>query len=83
MIHPNTIIGDNVKILHNVTIGGRSGSGLPIIGNNVEIGAGAVLLGDIKIGENAQIGANAVVLCDVPENTIAVGVPAAIKQKKR
>lgn len=83
VIHQNTVIGNNVKILQNVTIGGRNGSGLPIIGDNVEIGAGAVLLGDIKVGDNAWIGANAVVLCDVPENSIAVGIPAVIKQKKR
>lgn len=83
VIHQNTIIGNNVKVLQNVTIGGRNGSGLPIIGDNVVIGAGAVLLGDIKIGNNVRIGANAVVLCDVPEDAIAVGVPAVIKQKKR
>lgn len=46
------------------------------------IGAGAVILGDIKIGDYARIGANAVVLCDVPEGATAVGVPARIIEKK-
>jgi serine O-acetyltransferase len=54
----------------------------PIFGDNVDIGAGAKILGNIKIGNNVTIGANAVVLCDVPDNAIAVGVPAKIKQKK-
>ena len=77
-IHPNTRIGDNVTITHHVTIGGSKGPGVPIIGDNVFIGAGARLFGDIKIGNNAKIGANAVVLIDVPENATAVGVPAKI-----
>ena len=51
----------------------------PIIGDNVDIGAGAKLLGKIVIGNNVTIGANAVVICDVPDNSIAVGVPATIK----
>jgi serine O-acetyltransferase len=48
----------------------------------VDVGTGAVLLGPIKIGNNVSIGANAVVLTDVPDNCIAVGVPATIKPKK-
>lgn len=82
VIHPKVVLGQNVKILQNVTIGGREGSGLPIIGDNVEIGAGAVLLGDIVIGNNVKIGANAVVLQSVPDNAIAVGVPAVIKERR-
>ena len=63
-------------------IGGRNGlPGAPKIGNNVLIGAGAVLLGDISIGEHAQIGANAVVTHDVPAYTVAVGVPARVVKK--
>ena len=81
-IHPKTRIGDNVTITHHVTIGGYQGSGLPVIGDNVYIGAGARILGGIKIGNNAKIGANAVVLIDVPENATAVGIPARIIQKK-
>ena len=63
-------------------IGGRNGlPGAPKIGNNVLIGAGAVLLGDISIGEHAQIGANAEVTHDVPAYTVAVGVPARVVKK--
>ena len=79
VINPNTIIGNNVKIYQNVTIGGREGSGAPIIDDDVMIGAGAVVIGDVHIYKGAKIGANAVVLQDVPENAIAVGVPAVIK----
>jgi serine O-acetyltransferase len=51
----------------------------PVVGNNVDIGAGAKLLGPIRIGDNVHIGANAVVLRDVPDNSVAVGVPAVVK----
>jgi serine O-acetyltransferase len=78
VIHHRCIIGDNVTISQHVTIGGRGGPGVPVIGNNVEIGAGAVILGGITIGDNVKIGANAVVLVDVPDNATAVGIPARI-----
>lgn len=72
-------IGDNSIIYHQVTIGViNNQNGSPQIGKNVFIGAGAKILGPIKVGNNAKIGANAVVLCDVPENATAVGVPARI-----
>ena len=54
----------------------------PTIKNNVMLGAGAKLLGDITIGENVKVGANAVVLTDVPDNAIAVGIPARIIVKE-
>ena len=60
--------------------GQKTPRGIPIIGDNVRICAGAVVLGDIIIGNNVTIGANAVVLKDVPDNCIAVGVPAVIKK---
>lgn len=50
----------------------------PTVGNDVMIGAGAVILGDIKIGDKAKVGANAVVLEDIPANSTAVGAPARI-----
>jgi serine O-acetyltransferase len=53
-----------------------------VIGNNVDIGAVAKLLGRITIGDNCLIGANAVVIRDVPANSIAVGVPAVVKSRK-
>jgi serine O-acetyltransferase len=54
----------------------------PVIGNNVDIGTGAKILGPITIGNNVLIGANAVVIRDVPDNSVAVGVPAVIKPRK-
>lgn len=66
------------KGLQHVTIGGRVGPGVPVIGDNVRIGSGAKVLGGIRIGNYAQIGANAVVIKDVPDNATAVGVPAKI-----
>lgn len=54
----------------------------PIIGNNVDIGAGAKVLGAITVGDNVLIGANAVVVSDIPSNSIAVGVPAGVRPRK-
>ena len=83
IIHEEAKIGNNCIIQANSVIGGRSGKkGAPQIGDNVLIGAGAAVLGNIMIGKNTKIGANAVVLKDIPENSIAVGVPAEIKNKK-
>ena len=75
--------GDNCRIRDGVVVGLRrvGENNAPIIGNNVDIGSGAKLLGPIRIGDNVYIGANAVVLCNVPDNSIAVGVPAIVKPK--
>ena len=75
--------GDNCRIRDGVVVGLRriGENHAPIIGNNVDIGSGAKLLGPIRIGDNVLIGANAVVLCDVPDNSIAVGVPAVVKPR--
>ena len=82
IINSYSVIGDNCTIRHEVTIGNRnSDRDCPIIGNNCNIGAGAKILGAIKIGNNVDIGANAVVITDVPDNCIAVGVPARIIKK--
>jgi serine O-acetyltransferase len=76
--------GDNCRIRSGVVVGLRhvDDKRAPSIGNNVDIGAGAKLLGPIRIGDNVMIGANAVVLCDVPDNSIAVGVPAIIRSRR-
>jgi serine O-acetyltransferase len=76
--------GDNCRIRNGVVVGLRRVEEpiAPRIGNNVDIGAGAKVLGPITIGNNVIIGANAVVICDVPDNCIAVGVPAIIKPRK-
>ena len=77
-------IGDNVTIYHGVTLGGtgkEKGKRHPTVGNNVLIGCGAKVLGNIKIGDNSNIGANSVVLKDIPAGATAVGIPAKIIQK--
>ena len=76
--------GDNCRIRNGVVVGLRRVDEpcAPQIGNNVDIGAGAKLLGNIRIGNNVAIGANAVVLCDVPDDHVAYGVPAKVKFRK-
>ena len=86
VVHELCTIGENCRIFGNVTLGCKWAENEepgfpPRIGNNVMIGAGAVILGDISVGDNSIIGANAVVLEDVPENSIAVGVPAVIRSR--
>lgn len=79
VINQDAVIGNNVKIGAHVVIGGRNGNPMvPHIGDNVEIGAGAILLGEITIGNNAIIGAGAVILKSVPENAVVVGNPGRI-----
>lgn len=78
VIHPDAKIGMNCLIFQQVTIGTAGTHQSPVIGNHVDIGAGAKLLGNIHVGNHARIGANAVVLSDVPPSTTAVGIPARI-----
>jgi serine O-acetyltransferase len=75
--------GDNCRIRNGVVVGVRrvGDRSAPVIGNNVDIGAGAKLLGPIWIGDNVFIGANSVVLCDVPSDSTAVGIPAVVKRR--
>ncbi len=75
--------GDDCRIRNGVVVGLKNVHELvaPVIGNNVDTGAGAKLLGNIRIGDNVVIGANAVVLIDVPDDSLAVGVPAIIKPR--
>jgi serine O-acetyltransferase len=76
--------GDDCRIRNGVVVGLKNVREpcAPQIGNNVDIGAGAKILGNIRIGNNVTIGANAVVLCDVPDDSLAVGVPAVVKPCK-
>lgn len=77
VIHNNAVIGNNVHIDQHVTIGGNGTEyGVPVIGNNVYIGAGAKVLGPVNIGDGSVIGANSVVTRDVPSRTVVAGVPA-------
>jgi len=83
VIGETAIVGDDVMIYHQVTLGGRSLQRVkrhPTVGDRVTIGAGARVLGDITIGDDAQIGANSVVTKDVPAGSVAVGIPAQIRQ---
>jgi serine O-acetyltransferase len=79
VIHGDSVIGDDCLIRHGVTLGNTGYKdlyGAPTLGNRVQIGAGAKLLGRISVGDDAIVGANAVVTRDVPEHAIVGGVPA-------
>ncbi|MCB9653685.1 MAG: serine acetyltransferase [Deltaproteobacteria bacterium] len=77
VIHPASRIGPNCVIFQGVTLGATKGKdGLPVIEGGVVIGAGAKILGAVRVGHHARVGANAVVTKDVPPLGIAVGVPA-------
>jgi serine O-acetyltransferase len=75
VIHPGARIGVNCLIFQQATIGGREGGGgLPVIGDHVDIGAGAKILGAVEIGARAKIGANAVIIKNVETGAVAVGI---------
>jgi serine O-acetyltransferase len=84
VIGETSIIGDDVLLYQGVTLGGtglEKGKRHPTIGNNVVIGTGAKILGNITIGDNSYIGANAVVIKDVPPNSTVVGVPGRVTKQ--
>jgi len=85
IISGDAVFGDDCVVRNGVTVGLRNTGmrGSPVIGNRVDIGAGAKILGPIRIGDDVAIGANAVVLKDVPSNSIAVGIPARILPRNR
>jgi serine O-acetyltransferase len=81
VIGETAVVGDNVSMLHSVTLGGtgkEDGDRHPKIGNGVLIGAGAKVLGNIEVGYCSRIAAGSVVLNDVPHNTTVAGVPARV-----
>jgi len=81
VIGETTIVGDDVTLYQGVTLGGtgkEKGKRHPTIGNGVVVGAGAKVLGDIRVGDNSRVGAGSVVLRDVPDNSTIVGVPGHI-----
>lgn len=84
IISGDAVFGDDCVIRNGVTVGLRHTGqrGAPVIGNRVDVGAGAKILGSIHVGDDVAVGANAVVITDVPDNSIAVGVPAKIRARK-
>ena len=78
-------VGNDCVIYHGVTLGGVSTAKTkrhPTLKNNVIVGAGAKILGNITLGENVRVGANSVVLQNIPDNAVAVGIPARIIKKE-
>lgn len=71
-------VGENLWINQCVTIGYTNATDCPTIGNNVRIGAGAKVIGNVHVGNNVIIGANAVVVKDIPDNAVVVGIPAKV-----
>ena len=83
VIGETSVVGDDVMLYHDVTLGGRSMAKVkrhPTVGDRVTIGSGARVLGDINLGDDSQIGANSVVTRDVPAGAVAVGIPAQIRE---
>ncbi len=81
VINKFVVAGDDFTIRHGVTIGNRGPDSLacPVIGNNVELGANVVMIGDITVGNNVTIGAGSVVLDSIPDNALVVGEKARVK----
>lgn len=83
VIGETAIVGDDVLIYHQVTLGGRARGRFkrhPTIGNRVLIGAGAKVIGDITIGDDAKIGSNALVVKDVAPGAVVVGIPSNVRK---
>jgi serine O-acetyltransferase len=84
VIGETAIVGNNVTLYQGVTLGGtgkETGKRHPTLGNNIVVGAGAKILGNITIGDNSYVGANAVVLQSVPPNATVVGVPGYVTKQ--
>ena len=83
IIHGNCIIGENVSVRHNTTIGQKhDDGGVPVIGNNVNISTQCVVIGEITIGDNSQIGACSLINKNVPPDSVAYGNPFIVKPLK-
>nr|WP_201723913.1 DapH/DapD/GlmU-related protein [Rhodopirellula sp. SM50] len=79
VIHKDAVLGDDCWIMQNVTIGRKSGEqGVPKLGRNVAVGAGAVILGNIELGDHCVVGANSVVNRSFPACSVIAGVPAKL-----
>lgn len=79
VVNPNTVIGNNVTLRNNTTIGNAAHGGkCPVLCDGVSVGPNSVIIGDITLGENSIIGAGSVVVNDVKPNTIVAGNPAKL-----
>ena len=81
LVHDDAVIGRNCNISHGVTVGQANRGarkGCPTVGDNVYIGSGAVIIGNVKIGNNVAVGANSVVTTDIPDNAVVVGIPGKV-----
>ncbi|WP_277452992.1 serine O-acetyltransferase [Janibacter sp. DB-40] len=79
VIGETAVIGDDVMLFHGVTLGGTSGQRVkrhPTLGDEVMVGAGAKILGDVHVGSRVKVGANSVIVKDVPTGAVATGIPA-------
>lgn len=85
VIGGSTFLGDNVKLLGSNTFGNSQGTGndYPTVGDDAVIGAGVRVVGAVQIGHRAKIGANAVVTSDIPDDAVAVGIPARVTGRDR
>ena len=88
VLNQGVVIGNNCTLRNSTTIGHKklangSFSACPRIGNNVDVGANVCIIGDVQIGDNVSIGAGSVVVKSIPANSIAVGNPARILEKKQ
>jgi serine O-acetyltransferase len=81
VIHQDAVVGDDCMIMQQVTIGMIGDDEVPVLGNNIYVGAGAKIIGKVIVGDGARIGANAVVTHDVPAGWTAVGVPARLIER--
>ena len=75
-------IGANVTLVHACTLGMRDTHDFPVLGDAVFVGAGARVLGGIRLGDGCSVGANAVVIHDVPAGATAVGIPARVRERR-
>jgi serine O-acetyltransferase len=84
-INPGAVLGKNCNLAHRITIGASAlgRSGIPIVGDDVYIGTGAVLVGKIKVGSGAKIAANTLVMTNVPEGATVMGVPGRIVMRPK
>jgi serine O-acetyltransferase len=83
VINGNVRGGSHVHLEHQVTIGAAERDQFPVLGNRIFVGAGAKIIGPVRIGSDVRIGANAVVIKDVPDGATAVGVPARNIERQR